>query len=149
MSKDLRKRRKSASAITQLGTGKDDKKIYKMKLAKQQGFICPVCQRDFSKDESKSLHLDHDHKTGMIRQTLCGGCNRFEGKIAGMIKRFLSKVEIDLEDYIKNLVEYWDFHKKNPSNVLHPDFKTQFDKKEKQRQKAKKRRENAKKEGKS
>lgn len=45
---------------------------------------------------------------------------------------------------MKNLVSYWDYHDKNPSNVLHPDHKTKFDKKASTSAKAKKRRENAK-----
>jgi len=132
----LKKRRPGACVITQLGRHKNAKYDHKMLLAKKQNFICPLCERNFSKDEPKSLHLDHNHKNGMIRACLCSGCNRSEGKIAGIIKRFLSKVEIDFEQFIRNMVMYWDFHEKNPSNVLHPDFKTKFDKKEKNREKA-------------
>lgn len=69
----LRKRRPGKPEIIQIAKGQDSKNEYKMMLAKKQGFICPVCKRDFSKDETKTLHLDHNHKNGMIRETLCGG----------------------------------------------------------------------------
>lgn len=140
MKKTLKKRRAGQPVIIQIGTGKTDLSDYKMFLAKKQGFICPLCKRDFSEDEPKKLHLDHNHRNGMVRACLCSGCNRSEGKIAGIIRRFLSKVEIDFEEFIKNMVKYWDYHEQNPSNVLHPKHKTEFDKKERARAKAAKRR---------
>ena len=145
MAKTIKKRKVNAPVIIQIGRGKQDKHNYKMKLAEKQNFICPVCKRDFSQDKTKDLHLDHNHKNGMVRQTLCGGCNRAEGRLAGIIRRFLSRVEIDFAEWATNLVEYWEYHDENPSNVLHPDYLTDFDKKEKTRIKSRKRRENAKK----
>lgn len=35
---------------------------------------CEVCSRDFD-----SLHMDHDHETGVVRGMLCSGCNSFVG----------------------------------------------------------------------
>ena len=36
-----------------------------------QGNKCAICQESCGK-----LHIDHDHKTGNVRQLLCGACNR-------------------------------------------------------------------------
>ena len=111
-----------------------------MLLAKKQNFICPLCNRNFSEDSPKSLHLDHDHKNGMIRACLCSGCNKSEGKIKNVLQRFLSKIDMGFDEWAVNLVEYWDYHQKNPSNILHPDHKTGFDRKVRANEKAKKRR---------
>jgi len=138
--KTIKKRRKGAPVITQIGRGKTDKHDYKMMLAEKQNYICPLCKRDFSQDETKSLHLDHDHKNGMVRACLCGNCNRAEGKINNIVKRFLSRIEVDLEGFIRNLVKHWEYYDQNPSNVLFPDYKTPFDKKEATRVKAAKKR---------
>jgi hypothetical protein len=37
-----------------------------------QHFKCCICKRD---NGSKSLYIDHDHKTGLIRGLICHGCN--------------------------------------------------------------------------
>lgn len=44
-------------------------------LLKKQNYCCAVCGKH-SDDEKKSLHVDHDHKTGEIRGLLCNFCNR-------------------------------------------------------------------------
>lgn len=38
--------------------------------AESRSGACEVCKREFD-----SLHLDHDHSTGIIRGWLCSGCN--------------------------------------------------------------------------
>lgn len=44
-------------------------------LLEKQDYSCAVCKKH-SDDETKSLHVDHDHVTGEIRGLLCNFCNR-------------------------------------------------------------------------
>ena len=44
-------------------------------LVKQNG-VCPMCKRKVVKE-----NLDHSHLTGLVRATLCRGCNMYLGKI--------------------------------------------------------------------
>jgi len=46
---------------------------YEKKL-KEQNHCCAICNRHQSKFKRK-LAIDHDHKTGKIRDLLCAGCN--------------------------------------------------------------------------
>jgi hypothetical protein len=57
-------------------------------LEKQKG-LCAICSCDFAKDNKKPV-LDHDHKTGKIREILCQNCNMQLGHIERVkIKKFL------------------------------------------------------------
>lgn len=44
-----------------------------------QGGRCWLCRR--ATGATKSLAVDHDHKTGEVRGRLCGPCNQFIGKL--------------------------------------------------------------------
>ena len=46
---------------------------YENKL-KEQNHCCAICNRHESKFKIK-LGVDHDHKTGKVRDLLCAGCN--------------------------------------------------------------------------
>lgn len=41
-------------------------------LLTAQGGVCAICGGD---NNGKNLHVDHDHKTGIVRGLLCNGCN--------------------------------------------------------------------------
>lgn len=45
---------------------------YEAQLARQGGG-CAICA---STPKSRRLHIDHDHKTGVVRGLLCFPCNR-------------------------------------------------------------------------
>ncbi len=47
---------------------------YELKL-QQQNSCCAICNEPDSKDRWKCLAVDHDHKTGVIRDLLCYKCN--------------------------------------------------------------------------
>ena len=49
-------------------------KQYNTKL-KEQNYCCEVCGKH-KNNFKKSLHVDHDHKTGQVRGLLCYYCNR-------------------------------------------------------------------------
>jgi hypothetical protein len=44
---------------------------YSAMLSRQNG-VCVICLKE---DVNKPLSVDHDHKTRMLRDLLCGGCN--------------------------------------------------------------------------
>ena len=41
---------------------------------------CAICQESLSETESRRVHLDHDHTTGLARGILCSRCNTGLGK---------------------------------------------------------------------
>lgn len=41
-----------------------------------QGGKCDLC-KGASKNSKRSLHVDHNHKTGMVRGLVCYYCNKF------------------------------------------------------------------------
>lgn len=42
------------------------------KLMEDSNNLCMICKEP---PKTKSLHIDHDHKTGKVRGLLCHGCN--------------------------------------------------------------------------
>ena len=67
------------------------------KKLKEQNNCCAICKRHESKFKKK-LHVDHDHKTGKVRDLLCAGCN----------------VDVSVvEDRLKELQEYLNKHRKD------------------------------------
>lgn len=48
---------------------------YDQMFAQQSG-VCGICARRYT---TRRLHVDHDHKTGKVRQLLCSGCNGHMG----------------------------------------------------------------------
>jgi hypothetical protein len=51
------------------------------RLLEMQHGGCAICEtKHVEGDKHKSLHVDHDHKTGEIRGLLCSNCNHGIGK---------------------------------------------------------------------
>lgn len=48
-------------------------------LRESHNFACAVCGREEWECPHGKLHVDHDHKTGMIRGLLCSQCNTILG----------------------------------------------------------------------
>lgn len=46
-------------------------------MLEEQGGVCAICGRD----GERTLHVDHDHKTGKVRGLLCDNCNHGLGKL--------------------------------------------------------------------
>ena len=44
-------------------------------LLDAQQNLCAICETDFSTLPQKHRHVDHCHKTGLVRGWLCHGCN--------------------------------------------------------------------------
>ena len=69
---------------------------YEKKL-KEQNYCCAICNRHQSKFKRK-LAVDHDHKTGKVRDLLCAGCN----------------VDVSVvEDRLEILLKYLNKHRKD------------------------------------
>lgn len=64
----------------------------------QQG-LCAICGKPETKQEhgrTRSLSVDHDHRTGKIRELLCASCNLLIGKVDDNIEILQAAV-----DYLK------------------------------------------------
>lgn len=59
------------------------------RLLELQGRKCPICSKALTR---KNTHVDHDHKTGIIRGLLCFECNTGIGKFHDSIERLLAAV---------------------------------------------------------
>jgi len=90
--------------------------------ATRQKYICPVCKGTLAHGITA---LDHCHNTGHIRATLCQSCNVSEGKVkAGVLFR-TPKSNLAYKDpvsWLRNLADYLEHHKANPSGIIHPTF---------------------------
>lgn len=50
-------------------------KIYNHILWDLQNGECPICGKRQA-ESKQTFHVDHNHKTGVVRAILCGYCNR-------------------------------------------------------------------------
>lgn len=51
-------------------------------MVERQGGVCAICgQPPTSATPGRRLHVDHDHKSGVIRGLLCGRCNTGIGSL--------------------------------------------------------------------
>jgi hypothetical protein len=95
-------------------------------LTLEQKGICPLCEKALG--VTKRPALDHDHKTGYIRDVLCVNCNSMEGKIANAATRGGGKGAAN--SFLNNLCDYWNRHKTpRHGGILHPTHKTPEEKK--------------------
>lgn len=46
----------------------------------EQGGVCAICGRSPESQRYRCLAVDHDHKTGLLRELLCDPCNLGLGK---------------------------------------------------------------------
>jgi len=98
---------------------KDIPKI-KEKLLKKQKGICPICNRNLYKLESKQRCLDHNHNTGFVRAVLCRGCNSFEGKVYKIYVRLgLRNQKVDYKEVLEGLKKYIDYPETTYIHPLH------------------------------
>lgn len=95
----------------------------RLEIASIQGHVCPICRDSL---EGKKLCLDHNHKTGLIRSVLCVNCNGIEGKVFNLANR--AKKKRSPKQWVANLLEYWIFHETFPRKEIHPNHKTEEEK---------------------
>lgn len=48
-------------------------------MLESQGYVCAICKEECK--TKKSLSVDHDHVTGVVRGLLCNACNRAIGML--------------------------------------------------------------------
>lgn len=95
---------------------------YRKQLEARQKYRCPICGAAIAHGVNA---LDHCHKTGHIRATLCRSCNVSEGKVLAGLKFRTPVGNLAYKDpvqWLRNLADYWEYHQNNPSGVIHPSF---------------------------
>ncbi|MFX0188518.1 MAG: endonuclease VII domain-containing protein [Candidatus Hodarchaeota archaeon] len=65
-------------------------------MLESQDYLCEICEREF--DDKIRPQIDHNHKTGEVREILCAPCNALIG---------LANDDIRI---LKNAIEYLKYH---------------------------------------
>lgn len=89
-------------------------------LAKQGG-RCGMCLQVINADQAV---MDHDHKTGFLREVLCRNCNGIEGKIKNLAAR--GKRQYDESWFLQRVLAYWEKHDDEVPDhgLVYPTHKT-------------------------
>lgn len=95
----------------------------RVEIANNQGNCCALCGESL---HGKKACLDHNHSTGAIRSVLCVNCNGIEGKVFNLARR--AKQKKTPVEWVKGLIEYWEFHAECPRSEIHPTHKTEDEK---------------------
>lgn len=88
---------------------------YRTQQLTNQSMCCALCGEVIDNDAV----LDHDHKTGLLRQVLHRGCNALLGKIENNMPR--NKITLSrLEGIAHNLINYLT---QQHTEIIHPKHK--------------------------
>jgi hypothetical protein len=90
-------------------------KTYRAQQIQEQNNCCALCGEEIIDDAV----LDHDHRSGLIRQVLHRGCNAMLGKIENNMARN-RMTQQRLATWAKNIVQYIS---KTHTNLIHPTYK--------------------------
>ncbi|QDH83891.1 putative endonuclease [Achromobacter phage vB_AxyP_19-32_Axy09] len=93
-------------------------------MLQKQGGVCPICQKPIDLSEKGRAVMDHDHRNGRVRGTLCRPCNGMEGKVANAVGRW-GGVGMDYNKIIPMLRRLADYLCQEPYPVLYPFHKTE------------------------
>lgn len=88
---------------------RSQQRTFLFKIHKEQGGICPLCQKPINLAEKGAAVMDHDHETGLVRGILHRSCNAAEGKVANAAGRWGAKTmdyETGVIPYLEALVAY-------------------------------------------
>ena len=110
-------------------------------IAEKQGNRCAICgggfdEVTFHQTKKKRVKkykacLDHNHKTGSVRGVLCSYCNSVEGKVINAIDRYHREIKGDddaISNFLYSLANYYSFHRIDHYGLIHPNFKTDEEK---------------------
>ena len=103
-------------------------------LLRIQKGLCPLCETRVQRKKG-NICLDHNHRTGAIRSTLCRNCNGIEGKIFNLANR--AKRHRTPEEWLVSLLDYWRRHEADPLPLLHPTHRTEGERRIKRNARAK------------
>jgi hypothetical protein len=104
-----------------LRTADDIARHRKAKSAMQK-YSCPICRGSLVQGRAT---LDHSHKNGNCRSVLCNSCNVGEGKVLAALLFRTTTANLAYKDpitWLRNLANYLEFHRDNPSGIIHPTF---------------------------
>lgn len=54
------------------------------KLLIEQQHACKICDKNLKEEKNTNRHLDHGHRTKLVRGVLCATCNMILGKVERM-----------------------------------------------------------------
>ena len=119
-------------------------------LLKKQGYKCALCACDFREQTIKGRKrvdkykpaLDHCHDHGYVRAVLCVNCNGREGEIFNRARRCAR--DSSPVEWLEKLAAYWRQHETPQTEFIHPDHKSEDDKRLLRNAKERKKRANAK-----
>lgn len=104
-------------------------------LSKEQGNKCALCGIDLA---GVTACLDHNHKTGAVRSVLCLNCNGIEGRIFNLARR--AKRNMTESGFVGRLLDYWRNDMISVPRWLHPNHRTDEEKRIARNKKARLRR---------
>ena len=64
---------------------------HKQMFEEQKG-LCAICKKE-GDGKWKKLCVDHDHKTGKVRQLLCRNCNMVLGQVGDNVQNLQNMIE--------------------------------------------------------
>jgi hypothetical protein len=103
-------------------------------MLESQNYSCAICKLPVSEDQAV---LDHCHKGGHVRAVLHRSCNSLLGKVENNGPRYGMSTE-QIFAFLNGAAAYLELHKENQTQLIHPTFFTEEEKKERRRVKAKK-----------
>lgn len=110
-------------------------------LILSQHGVCPICGHDLTRIKSQNQVIDHNHETGIIRAVLHRGCNRVEGAVFNAVHKWGKASTIDDVIFVlRNLIAFWELHKKPQTNYIYYTYKTPAEKRKLYNARARKRR---------
>lgn len=86
---------------------------------------CGICQEPLTERAPFDPVLDHCHRSGAVRGTLCRACNALLGKVENNQARFGVR---SLPAFLQGAAKYLLTHTTNITGLIHPTHKTEDEK---------------------
>jgi len=124
MAKTVRQRNVESAKLLKRIKVSEIPKLRAVLLEQQKGY-CALCGHTMQ--GTKQPALDHDHKTGFIRDVLCINCNGMEGKVFSLARRGGGSGCEAL--WLSKLIKYYEKHIiPLHGGIIHPTYKTEEEK---------------------